>query len=175
MALIHSFPPASTPHAHSLILGSMPGDASLRAGEYYAHPRNHFWKIMGALLGASPDLPYPERLSRLTGAGIALWDVLQSCERTGSLDSSIIPNSIIPNNFAAFLANHPAMQRIFFNGTAAETTFRRLVLPTLPALPCSLHRLPSTSPANARFTLSRHLDAWKVLCVDTPQHHCSST
>lgn len=81
MALIYSFPPAASPEAHTLILGSMPGGASLRAGEYYAHPRNLFWPIMGHLVGAHPALPYPARLRALSAAGIALWDVLQSCER----------------------------------------------------------------------------------------------
>jgi hypoxanthine-DNA glycosylase len=107
MALIHSFPPAAAYDAHTLILGSIPGDASLRAGEYYANPRNHFWKILGALVGAGPELPYPSRLERLTGAGFALWDVLRSCERQGSLDSSIISSTITPNDFATFLAAPP--------------------------------------------------------------------
>ena len=168
MALIHSFPPAVTPDAHTLILGSMPGDASLRAGEYYANPRNHFWQILGVLVGAGPDLPYPERLSKLTGAGFALWDVLQSCERQGSLDSSIVPSSITPNDFTTFLTTYRGVQRIFFNGTAAETAFRRHVVPVFPSLSCLLRRLPSTSPANARFTLQRHLDAWQILRADAP-------
>ncbi len=175
MALIHSFPPAAARDAHTLILGSMPGDASLRAGEYYANPRNHFWKILGVLVGAGPELPYPARLEKLTGAGFALWDVLQSCERQGSLDSSIISSSITANDFATFLTAHPGIQRIFFNGTAAETAFRRFVIPALPALSCSLHRLPSTSPANARFTLQHHLDAWQILCPPPPVPQCSST
>lgn len=175
MALIHSFPPAAAHDAHTLILGSMPGDASLRAGEYYANPRNHFWKILGSLVGAGPDLPYPARLDRLTGAGFALWDVLQSCERQGSLDNSIVSSSITPNDFVTFLAAHPGVQRIFFNGTAAETAFRRFVTPALPDLSCSLHRLPSTSPANARFTLQHHLEAWQILCPASPGAQCSST
>lgn len=175
MALIHSFPPAAAYDAHTLILGSIPGDASLRAGEYYANPRNHFWKILGALVGAGPELPYPSRLERLTGAGFALWDVLRSCERQGSLDSSIISSTITPNDFATFLAAHPGVQRIFFNGTAAEAAFRRFVIPALPTLRCSLHRMPSTSPANARFTLKHHLEAWQILTVPDSAPQCSRT
>lgn len=175
MALIHSFPPAAAHDAHTLILGSMPGDASLRAGEYYANPRNHFWNILGVLVGAGPGLPYSARLEKLTGAGFALWDVLQSCERQGSLDSSIVSSTITPNDFAAFLASHPGVRRIFFNGAAAETAFRRFVIPALPALSCSLQRLPSTSPANARFRLQQHLEAWQILCQEAPLPQCSST
>ena len=163
MPLIHSFPPIATSIAHTLILGSMPGDASLRAGQYYAHPRNHFWTILGALLDAGRELPYPLRLEALTRAGFALWDVLQSCERQGSLDSNILSASIVPNDFAGFLHDHPGVTRIFFNGSAAETAFHRHVLPALPDLPCTLHRLPSTSPANARYNLQRHLEAWQAL------------
>jgi hypoxanthine-DNA glycosylase len=172
MSLIYSFPPVETPTAHTLILGSMPGGASLRAEQYYAHPRNLFWPILGELLDAHPYLPYTTRLEKLKSAGIALWDVLQSCERAGSLDSRIASQSIVPNNFVDFFEHHPNIQRVFFNGAMAETTFRRHVLTTLPLLGCHYHRLPSTSPANAAFSFARRLDAWKVIIAEadnTPQ------
>ncbi|WP_374241486.1 DNA-deoxyinosine glycosylase [Zoogloea sp.] len=165
MALLHSFPPVSAADAHTLILGSMPGQASLAAGEYYAHPRNLFWPILGELFGAPPALPYAERLGKLTTAGLALWDVLQCCEREGSLDGNIEPTSIVANDFASFLAGHPHIVRIFFNGAMAETCFRRHVQPTLPPRPLLLTRLPSTSPANAGYTFARRLEAWRALAL----------
>ncbi len=165
MALIHSFPPVSTPQARTLILGSMPGGASLRAGEYYAHSRNLFWPILGELVGAHPSLPYALRLRHLTDAGLALWDVLQSCERDGSLDASIAPATIVPNDFTAFFARHPHIERVFFNGAMAETSFRRHVLKSLPAQLAGLHlqRLPSTSPANAACSFADRLAAWREI------------
>lgn len=166
MLQIQGFPPVASPSAHTLILGSMPGEASLQAGRYYANPRNHFWSVMGQLLDAGPDLPYALRLQRLTAAGFALWDVLETCERQGSLDSSIVRESIVANNFEIFLRQHPHIKRIFFNGATAETAFRRHVLSRLPLPDIQLVRLPSTSPANARFTLEKHLSAWQVLLPD---------
>src|SRR5574343_772220 len=114
MVTIRSFPPVAAPDARRLILGSMPGEASLSAGQYYAHPRNAFWRIMGDLLGAGPALPYPARLARLTAAGIALWDVVADCERRGSLDAAIVRESVQANNFRHFFAEHPGIEQIFF-------------------------------------------------------------
>lgn len=165
MALLYSFPPVSAADAHTMILGSMPGQASLAAGEYYAHPRNLFWPILGELFGAGPALPYPERLHKLTAAGLALWDVLQCCERQGSLDGNIEPTSIVANDFASFLAEHPHIVRIFFNGAMAESCFRRHVLRTLPPRPLHFTRLPSTSPANAGYSFARRLEAWRALAL----------
>ncbi|KAB2969135.1 MAG: DNA-deoxyinosine glycosylase [Zoogloea sp.] len=164
MLQIQGFPPVASPTAHTLILGSMPGEASLQAGRYYANPRNHFWSVMGHLLNAGPELPYEVRLQRLTAAGFALWDVLKACERQGSLDSNIVRDSIVPNNFEIFLRQHPHITRIFFNGTTAEAAFRRHVLGKLQVPGIQFVRLPSTSPANARLTLEKHLQAWQVIC-----------
>lgn len=167
MSLANGLPPVAAAGARILILGSMPGQASLAAGRYYAHPRNAFWPIMGALFGAAPELPYVERLQRLTAAGIALWDVIASCERRGSLDADIVPGSVRANDFAAFFAAHPGIARLYFNGAAAETAFRRHVLPQLlPQLAGSLppgRRLPSTSPAHAARGYAEKLAAWSVL------------
>lgn len=167
MALIYSFPPVATPVAHTLILGSMPGEASLRAGQYYAHPRNLFWPILGELLGAYPSLPYADRLRCLETAGIALWDVLQCCEREGSLDTRIETSSIVPHDFAGFLAAHPHITRVFFNGAMAETSFRRHVLKSLAACELKYQRLPSTSPANAAFSFARRLEAWRNILASS--------
>jgi hypoxanthine-DNA glycosylase len=163
MPLSHGFPPVAAPDARLLILGSMPGQASLQAGRYYAHERNAFWRIMGDLLGAGPDLPYAQRLEKLTGAGIALWDVIAACERAGSLDADIVRHSVAPNDFATFFAVHRGIAHVFFNGAAAETAFRRHVLPGLPGLALPLTRLPSTSPAHAARSYADKLVAWSAI------------
>lgn len=146
-----------------LILGSMPGQASLAAGQYYAHPRNAFWPIMGALVGAGPELPYPRRVQQLQATGIALWDVLAECERPGSLDAHIVAASIRANDFAGLLPELPTLRAIAFNGSAAEQAFRRHVLPALPGLRVDLLRLPSTSPAHAARSLTQKLAEWQRL------------
>ena len=161
MSRIQSFPPISTPNAHTLILGSMPGIASLDANQYYAHPRNAFWTIIGEVLGIQATLPYAERTRRLAARGYALWDVLGTCHREGSLDSRIDENTMEVNDFADFLARHPGIDRVFFNGAAAERIFRRRVLDTLKSTPpLSLIRLPSTSPAHASLALVDKILAW---------------
>lgn len=163
MTRVRSFPPIADAGARILILGSMPGKESLRANQYYAHPRNAFWPIMGKLAGAAPELPYGERTLKLKAAGIALWDVLASCTRRGSLDADIAPDSIHPNDFAAFFGVHPHIERVYFNGSMAEQSFRKHVLPHLAHLPLQLQRLPSTSPANASLRFEQKLEAWKII------------
>ena len=163
MTRIRSFPPIADADARILILGSMPSKESLRANQYYAHPRNAFWPIMGELAGAAPALPYEQRALKLRAAGIALWDVLDSCTRQGSLDADIDPDSIHPNDFAAFFETHPHISRVYFNGTMAEQSFRKHVLPQLGHLPLQLQRLPSTSPANASLRFEQKLEAWKTI------------
>lgn len=158
---IRCFPPVADPAtARVLILGSMPGAASLDANQYYAHPRNQFWSIMGTLFGAHPALPYAERLAMLTGAGVALWDVLSSCERRGSLDSAIDLRSAQANDFVAFLGRHGGIRRVLFNGALAETCFRRDVMPHVR--PLDMLRLPSTSPAHAGLSASDKLHVWRT-------------
>ncbi len=161
--LVDSFSPVFRADAKVLILGSMPGEASLAAGCYYAHPRNAFWPIMGALFGAGPELPYADRLARLVEAGVALWDVIARCERSGSLDSSIAPASIVANDFPALFAACPGLRHIFFNGGTAESAFRRHVGLPADTSRLQLRRLPSTSPAHAALGFAQKLDAWRVL------------
>ena len=162
--VLRSFAPVVGPGARVLVLGSMPGVASLDAGRYYAHPRNLFWPIMGALFDAGPELPYAQRLARLQQAGIALWDVAGECVRPGSLDARIEAGSVVANDIAGLLAAHPGIDRIRFNGSAAQTLFRRHVLPALPRAP-DLARLPSTSPAHAALRFDAKLAAWRAgLC-----------
>ena len=156
------FPPIVAKGAHTLILGSMPGVKSLHEQQYYAHPQNSFWKIMGQLFDA-PVETYPQRVALIRGNGLALWDVLASCVRPGSLDAKIDPATIEVNDFAAFLKKHKGITRVFFNGATAEKEFRRRVLPELPgtiASRLSLKRLPSTSPAHAGMGKALKLKAW---------------
>ena len=161
MPLVRSFPPIVTPDAEVLILGSMPGAASLAAGQYYAHRQNAFWRIVGALYGCPADAPYPQRVRALQAAGIAVWDVLHACERTGSLDARITRASEVPNDLPGFLGAHPSIRRIAFNGGLAEQAFRRHVAPQLGGACPELLRLPSTSPAHASLSFDDKLAAWR--------------
>lgn len=160
--MLQGFPPIAAPDARVLVLGSMPGAASLRAGQYYAHGQNRFWPFMGELVGAWPELPYPARCARLVAAGVAVWDVLDRCEREGSLDSAINDRTALPNDFATFFAGHPQVATVLFNGSKAEATFRRRVLPTLDRPHLVLRRLPSTSPANASQRNPDKLATWRA-------------
>ena len=163
MSFIHSFPPISDNTATILILGSMPGKASLRAQQYYAHPRNTFWRIMEGLFGIDAGLPYAARCSGLIEHRIALWDVLEACTRSSSLDSDIVESSIVPNNFASFFAHHGQIGAVYFNGAKAEASYLKHVLPQLSATHSSLPnaRLPSTSPAHASLSFGDKLEQWR--------------
>lgn len=161
--VVRGFAPLAGAGAQVLILGSMPGAESLRAGQYYAHPRNAFWRIMGDLVGASPELPYATRTRRLKSAGIALWDVLAACARKGSLDADIDPDSVITNDLPTFFIRHPRITHVFFNGATAERCFRIHVQPALESGALQLQRLPSTSPAHAALDYRRKLAAWRSI------------
>ena len=158
--IIHSFAPIAEPGATYLILGSMPGQASLTAGQYYAHPRNSFWPIMGVLCAADPELPYQERIKRLTENGVAVWDVLKSCQRQGSLDANINQKSMVSNDFNQFFTNFPTIKQVFFNGVTAEKSFKHYVLANLQ-VDLSYQRLPSTSPAHAALHYQQKLFIWQ--------------
>jgi len=164
MPYIHGFSPICRAHAHTLILGSMPSRESLLQQRYYAHPRNGFWPIVCDLLGEnSPD--YAQRTELLKSRGVAVWDVLQACFRSSSLDSDIDDSTIVTNDFGAFLQKNSKIERVFFNGAKAESVYLRHVLPGLPTS-CAhikLQRLPSTSPANASMTLAQKRQAWKAI------------
>ncbi|CAN3130191.1 DNA-deoxyinosine glycosylase [Mycobacterium sp. smrl_JER01] len=156
---LQSFPPLAVPGAQILILGNMPGDASLQAQRYYAHPRNAFWGITAELFGFDAAATYRDRVAALTGAGVAVWDVLRHCRRVGSLDSAVEPDSMVPNDFAAFFAAHPTITQVYFNGAAAEKNYHRLV--TAPDT-MTYTRLPSTSPAQT-MSYDRKLAAWRQI------------
>ncbi|MCK6404855.1 MAG: DNA-deoxyinosine glycosylase [Rhodocyclaceae bacterium] len=161
MSYVQSFAPLVPAGARLLILGSMPGAASLAAGQYYAHPRNAFWPILAALCHFPADAPYAARVAALQAAGVAVWDVLQSCVRPGSLDTAIERGSEVPNDLVGLLVRHPGIGRICFNGGTAEAAFRRHV-PAAAVAGRQLLRLPSTSPANASWSFERKLAAWKA-------------
>jgi TDG/mug DNA glycosylase family protein len=145
-----------------LILGSMPGKLSLAQQQYYAHPRNAFWKIIAQLFGFNADISYAEKLLALQHYKLALWDVIQSCERQGSLDSNIDNATITSNDFASFFRQHPQITHVFFNGSKAYQEYHKRVMPLLPepwhSIACT--RLPSTSPAMASLTIEQKLIAW---------------
>jgi TDG/mug DNA glycosylase family protein len=160
---IHSFPPIARAGARVLILGTMPGKESLRRRQYYAHPRNAFWRITGEIFGFDAHAAYRTRAASLAACGVALWDVLKSCTRATSLDSDIIGSSIVPNDIGNFLARHARIRRICFNGAKAEELYLRHVRPLLPARPdISYLRLPSTSPAHASLSFTKKLRAWRA-------------
>ena len=164
IAQIYSFPPIESRPSRVLILGTMPGKVSLREGQYYAHPQNAFWRIMGEIFGFDPASPYHARVAAVQSTGIAIWDVLRSCVRPSSLDSAIDASSVVPNDFPAFLAEHPQIQLICFNGAKAEALYIKHVRPRLAVYPDLQHlRLPSTSPANASLSLSEKLRAWQAI------------
>ena len=167
---IVGFAPVATVNAHTLILGSMPGEDSLRLAQYYANPRNAFWKIISRHADRENDLTYERRLKMLSDHGIALWDVLHSCQRSGSLDSSIRNASVVTNDFAGFFTSHPGIRRIFFNGAFAEASYRKHVLPTLDTFQAgiAMARLPSTSPANASLGFEAKLLAWRAIVERCP-------
>lgn len=160
MSAIQSFPPIIGTNARILILGSIPGAASLAANEYYAHPRNLFWRIIADLFNTGPLLDYTSKIQTLLNAQIALWDVMKSCYRPGSLDAAIEKKTIVINDFNDLFAKHPDIQQVFFNGATAEQSFRRLVLPKIHCLPLNLQRLPSTSPAHAAMSYQQKLAEW---------------
>ena len=162
---VHSFTAISSPAARVLILGSMPGKRSLEMQQYYAHPQNAFWRIMAHLLKFNPGLSYAERVECVLKSGVALWDVLEACERPSSLDSDIVESSIIANDFPAFFGVHPLIKHVFCNGAKSFQSFHRHVRPMLGAKQAEipLTRLPSTSPAHASMTFQAKLEAWRAV------------
>ncbi|MGC6471502.1 MAG: DNA-deoxyinosine glycosylase [Parvibaculales bacterium] len=157
------FPPVLPPAARTLILGSLPGVASLKAQQYYAHPRNAFWPIIAALAGLdTPPAPYAARLALLDQLGLALWDVAASAERQASADATM--RRVETGDFQTLYRRHPAICRVCFNGRTAETLYRRHVLPGLPEdiRTRLVHHpaLPSTSPAHAAMSLAEKKRKW---------------
>jgi hypoxanthine-DNA glycosylase len=155
--VLYGFSPIIDARARTLILGNMPSVMSLAAQQYYANPRNAFWRLTGEIFGFAADDPYDARAATLRDHGVAVWDVLRSCRRVGSLDSAVEPDSMVANDFGALFEEHPGITKIFFNGAAAEKNFRRLVSTDHPL---RFQRLPSTSPANTVLYVHK-LGAWR--------------
>lgn len=157
------FAPVAGIDATVLILGSLPSRKSLQAQEYYAHPRNAFWKIMADLYGAGPELAYEARCERLVRRNVAIWDVLRSSRRAGSLDAAIDLDASKANDFKGFFESHKQIDRVYCNGRKAAELYRRLVTPALPVqsrcIACMT--LPSTSPAHAAMPYDEKLEIWR--------------
>jgi len=154
---IECFPPVARADAKLLILGTMPSVESLRQSFYYSHPRNAFWPIMAELFRSGPLATAEEKTALLISRRIALWDVAQSCEREGSLDSAM--RSVLPNDFASLYARCPGIQKILFNGNTAAKLYSRLVgfMPEDCVCAC----VPSTSPAYTR-PFAEKLEKWRL-------------
>jgi hypoxanthine-DNA glycosylase len=149
--------PVAPADVRLFILGSLPGDASLTARRYYAHPRNHFWRLVGEAIGEDlPALDYDERLQRLAERRIGLWDVIARAERRGSLDQAI--RSAGHNPLAEYLSGFQALEAVAFNGAAAALRGSKL----LAASRLTLIALPSSSPANT-LPFSQKADAWRAI------------
>jgi TDG/mug DNA glycosylase family protein len=187
VAVLHGFSPAGSDKPRILILGSFPSIKSLERGEYYGHERNHFWTLLGSMLGFDPAAPYAERVSHLAGAGCALWDVIGSCEREGSLDQDI--RGELSNPLAEYIGLRPTIERVALNGGKAAASFVAHVAPGLglgpefrvkglaigeallwsptfaPERRILVVRLPSSSPVPTRAFRSSYdkLPAWSAM------------
>lgn len=153
--MLRGFPPVIAVDTHTLLLGSFPGEASLAATQYYAHPRNQFWRLLGAVLDEPlADLEYDERLRRVLAHGVGIWDVLDACHRQGSLDSAI--RNAQPNDFASLHEHAPSLRKVCFNGKTAGR-----FAPVIGAAGYATLVLPSSSPANAMLSFDQKLRLWR--------------
>jgi TDG/mug DNA glycosylase family protein len=159
------FAPIAERDATVLILGSLPGRRSLELQQYYGHPRNAFWKIMGAVLAEDMAVPYERRVKLLTAHRIAVWDVLAAAERPGSLDRAIVDASAVANDFRGFFRRYPQIRRVFFNGQKSASIYRRVMRAKPGEEPARLRyaALPSTSPAHAGLSYEKKLQAWRAI------------
>lgn len=169
--VVESFPPQVAAGCRLLLLGTAPSVASLAKRQSYAHPHNLFWPFMGELYGAGPELPYATRLARLQALGIGIWDVLERCERPGSLDSGIVAASEVANDIPGLLRAHPGIAAIALNGAKALQVFTRRIAPAIDAdamARLAVVALPSTSPANASIPRAAKLERWRALLGFVP-------
>jgi hypoxanthine-DNA glycosylase len=154
--LLQGLPPVIGPRTRLVVLGSFPGVASLQAGQYYAHPRNHFWPILSALWDVDlRTLPYARRIDEVRERGLGIWDVYAHCRREGSLDSAIEDAQY--NDLAGLQRLAPGLQGIAHNGGESARAMRFTATLGVPVM-----RLPSTSPANASWSFERKLEAWRT-------------
>lgn len=158
--LLVGLPPVIAPDTRLVVLGSFPGVASLRVGQYYGHPRNQFWPILSALWGVDlVALPYSQRLDQLIAHGLGVWDVYARCRREGSLDSAIEAAEL--NDLPSLRQRAPGLRAVAHNGGESARHARLTATLGLP-----VHRLPSTSPANASWSFERKLAAWRAVLLD---------
>ena len=159
------FAPSVDAGCTTLILGSMPSVKSLEKSQYYAHPQNRFWPMMADFFnGGKMPGSYAEKLAMLRNHHVALWDSIDSCVREGSLDSAICDE--VPNDFAAFLRQYPDIKRICFNGGKSFQCFKKYNKAVLADERYSFFKLPSTSPANARFRMPMLKEQWRIALAD---------
>ena len=167
--IVHPIPPVFDENARVLILGSFPSVKSREAGFFYGHPQNRFWKVTAALFGEAVPQTIPEKRAFLLRRHLAVWDVIRSCEITGSSDASI--RDVTVNDLSVILSAAP-IRKIFVNGKTAEKMYKRYTEPLLnrPAV-C----LPSTSPANAAWSVEKLTAAWQAVCEaaeeETSENH----
>ena len=159
MAKCKSFQPQINTNSKILILGSMPGVKSLQNQQYYAHPQNRFWKLMAILCNCQnlPELDYKTKIQTLLKNNFALWDVIKSCEREGSLDTNI--EKEVPNKIPELLEKFKNIETIYLNGNKSYCAFKKYFPELLHKYKC--FKMPSTSPANAKFRLEDLYNEWK--------------
>lgn len=146
-----------------LILGTMPSQKSLEQQQYYGHPQNRFWWIMGQLFGFDATLPYQDRVECVSQYPIVIWDVIASCHRPGSLDSAIDEQTLVPNTIPELLHAYPSIRYIAFNGKAAQRLFRKHLKDALVSMDVIQLALPSTSPAHASMKPEQKLEQWRQI------------
>lgn len=159
----YSFPPVIDAGCRVLILGSLPGEESLHQQQYYAHPRNGFWRVLAGVFAEPMCQSYPEKLAFLLAHRIALWDTVQCAVRPGSLDQHIRDPQ--PNDFVILFNKYPGLQGVAFNGSTAGALFNRLARPRLPdwlLTRLQFVQMPSTSPANPR-PLEEKIARWRAI------------
>jgi hypoxanthine-DNA glycosylase len=157
MTRLQGLPPVIGRDTRLLVLGSFPGVASLQAQQYYGHPRNQFWPILSAIWGVDlPGMAYAQRIAEVRRRGLGIWDVYASCRREGSLDSAIEDAEL--NDLGSLRRRAPGLQAVAHNGGESARVMRITRTLGLP-----VHRLPSTSPANASWSFERKLAAWQAV------------
>ena len=155
MRVKHDIPPVFDENSHILILGSFPSVSSREARFFYGHPQNRFWRVLAGVYGEPLPETVPEKRALLLAHGLALWDVAAECDIEGSADSSL--SSAVPNDLTEILARCD-IRRILVNGRTAQRLYQRLLQ---PALSRAAEYLPSTSPANAAWSLPRLTEEWR--------------
>lgn len=156
-ALVHPIPPTWNEKSHILILGSFPSTKSREMAYYYGHPQNRFWRVLSLLFDEPMPETKDEREAFLLCHNIAVWDVIASCSISGSADNSI--RDVVVNDLSPIL-DHAPIRQIYVNGRKAESLFHKYIQPRISREAICL---PSTSPANASWSLSRLLSAWKQI------------